>query len=72
MGRGCILLLLKKVDIWYNFFLSTLFRGKNETDDLFEQYTSLALDEEGESEIIYDQRKHNSGRPEGESLSLRN
>ena len=41
------------------------FRNKSEVDDLFEGYTRVTLDEEEEAEIIYDKRKINSGRPEG-------
>ena len=44
-------------------------RNKSEVDDLFEDYTSVTLDEE-EAEIIYDKRKINSGRPEGNFVTF--
>ena len=47
------------------FFHYNLFRSKSETDDLFEIYTNMALDEEEETGSIYHRRKNNTGRPEG-------
>ena len=46
-------------------FAYLFYRSKNEIDNLFDQYTSLSLDEEEEAEIIYDQRKLDTGCPEG-------
>ena len=48
-----------------NFFSPFFTRSKSEVDDLFEEYMRVTLDEEEEAEIIYDKRKINSGRPEG-------
>ena len=47
------------------FFHRFFARNKSEVDDLFEEYTRVTLDKEEEAEIIYDKRKINSGRPEG-------
>ena len=47
-----------------SFFSPFFVRNKSEVDDLFEDYTSVTLDEE-EAEIIYNKRKINSGSPDG-------
>ena len=39
--------------------------NKSEVDDLFKEYTRVTPHEEEEAEIIYDKRKINSERPEG-------
>lgn len=39
--------------------------GRAEIDSAFELYTSMPFDEEEEISYVYDQRKHNEGRPEG-------
>ena len=48
-----------------SFFHLFFARNKSEVDDLFGEHTRVTLDEEEEAEIIYDKRKINSGRPEG-------
>ena len=48
-------------ELFFTFFV----RNKFEVNDLFEEYTRVTLEEEEETEIIYDKRKINSGRPEG-------
>ena len=49
------------MEAFFTFFA----RNKSEVDDLFEEYTKVTLGEEEEAGIIYDERKINSGRPEG-------
>ena len=48
-----------------SFFSPFFVRNKSEVDDLFKEYTRVTPHEEEEAEIIYDKRKINSGRPEG-------
>ena len=48
-----------------SFFSPFFTWNKSEVDDLFEEYMRVTLDEEEEAQIIYDKRKINSGRPEG-------
>lgn len=48
--------------IYFLFSLS----DKSRIDSLFEIYSSMPLGEEGEENFIYDQRKTNEGRPEGD------
>ena len=42
------------------------FRNKSDVDDLFELYTQIPFNEDDECQIIYDERKANGGRPEGD------
>lgn len=39
-------------------------RERSKVDDIYEQYTSMPVDEDEESDIVYDERIKNLGRPE--------
>ena len=45
--------------------LLSVVRGKHEIDHTSEELASFPFDESDEVEMIYDHRKNNSGRPEG-------